>query len=139
MPNIGIDRNTDSETEEFASTRKECEKIRKHMIMSDVSVDDLLAGSDSSMEVSLVKSNTEIKYKEIIHQQQEEIKASKSKIGALKEALKKKSRCWSGSGPHDNFLTKSLTTFDFLSKPKNISFSTLYPYFFKITAEHSKL
>ena len=60
------------------------------MAMSDLSVDDSLGESDSSIE-SVVKSNTEIKYKEIIHQQQEEIKACKSKIAALKEALKKQS------------------------------------------------
>ena len=31
-----------------------------------------------------------------------------------------------------NFWTKSLTTFDFLSKPTNIAFSTLYPYFYEL-------
>ena len=40
--------------------------------------------------------------------------------------------CWSGSGPHENFWTKSLITFDFLSKQKNIAFSTLYPYFLEL-------
>ena len=34
-----------------------------------------------------------------------------------------------GSGPHGKFWTKSLTTFDFLSKPKTRAYFTLKPYF----------
>ena len=54
---------------------------------------------------------------------------SQVKIQILEILKIKKKGCWSGSGPHGNFWTKSLTTFDFLSKPKNIAFSTLKLYF----------
>ena len=45
---------------------------------------------------------------------------------------------WLGSGPHENSLAKSLTTFDFVSKPKNITFSTLYPYFLELLLKNQK-
>ena len=38
-------------------------------------------------------------------------------------------RCWSRSGPHEIFCTKSSPIFDFISKAKTITFFTLYHHF----------
>ena len=43
----------------------------------------------------------------------------------LARAITIRPECWSGSGLHRNFITKPLTTLDFLSKLKNIASFTL--------------